>query len=70
VEGKNRRRLHENINQKRLGFLVRDNIYYSVWCHNAHKLFDMATDPGQIYDLLLPDNIIRTAVKFSASSND
>jgi hypothetical protein len=69
-EGKNRRRLHENNTQKGLEFLVQDNIYYSVWCHNAHKLFEMATDPGQIYDLLLPDNSIRTAVKFSASSNN
>jgi hypothetical protein len=70
VEGKNRRRLHENNTQKGLEFLVRDYNYYSVWCHNAHKLLDMATDLGQIYDLLLPDNSIRTAVKFSASSNN
>jgi hypothetical protein len=70
VEGKNGRRLHENNTQKGLEFLVRDYNYYSVWCHNAHKLLDMATDLGQIYDLLLPDNSIRTAVKFSASSNN
>jgi hypothetical protein len=64
------RRLHENTTQKGSECLVQDNHYHSVWCNNAHELFEMATDPGQIYDLLLPDNNIRTAVKSSASSNN
>ncbi|PKS08523.1 hypothetical protein jhhlp_004908 [Lomentospora prolificans] len=31
------------------------NLYYSVWCTNEHELYDMTNDPGQLVNLLHPD---------------
>lgn len=28
------------------------NLYYSVWCHGEHELYDLQTDPGQLRNLL------------------
>uniref|UniRef100_A0A8H7NB98 Arylsulfatase n=1 Tax=Bionectria ochroleuca TaxID=29856 RepID=A0A8H7NB98_BIOOC len=33
----------------------RYNLYYSVWCTNEHELYDMTNDPGQLTNLLHPD---------------
>ncbi|KAJ5133053.1 hypothetical protein N7448_007211 [Penicillium atrosanguineum] len=27
------------------------NLYYSVWCNNEHELYDLSTDPYQLYNL-------------------
>ncbi|KAI1814972.1 alkaline-phosphatase-like protein [Poronia punctata] len=32
------------------------DLYYSVWCTNEHELYDMTVDPGQMHNLLLPQN--------------
>lgn len=31
------------------------NLLYQVWCNNEHELYDMNTDPGQMVNLLLPE---------------
>ncbi|CAI4212298.1 unnamed protein product [Parascedosporium putredinis] len=31
------------------------SLYYSVWCTNEHELYDMTNDPGQLVNLLHPD---------------
>ncbi|KAJ8111105.1 hypothetical protein ONZ43_g5703 [Nemania bipapillata] len=31
------------------------NLHYQVWCHNEHELYDLNTDPGQMVNLLHPD---------------
>ncbi|KAG8666705.1 hypothetical protein FPOAC2_11823 [Fusarium poae] len=28
------------------------NLYYSVWCHGEHELYDLQSDPGQLRNLL------------------
>ncbi|KAI0876424.1 arylsulfatase-like protein [Hypoxylon argillaceum] len=31
------------------------NLHYQVWCNNEHELYDLTTDPGQMINLLRPD---------------
>ncbi|KAH6662910.1 sulfatase [Plectosphaerella plurivora] len=31
------------------------NLYYAIWCSNEHELYDLDTDPGQLRNLLHPD---------------
>ncbi|KAI1751535.1 arylsulfatase-like protein [Xylaria castorea] len=31
------------------------NLHYQVWCNNEHELHDLTTDPGQMVNLLHPD---------------
>ncbi|KAI1272988.1 arylsulfatase-like protein [Xylaria sp. FL0933] len=31
------------------------NLLYQVWCNNEHELYDLTTDPGQMVNLLNPD---------------
>ncbi|KAI1127073.1 arylsulfatase-like protein [Nemania abortiva] len=31
------------------------NLLYQVWCNNEHELYDLTTDPGQMVNLLHPD---------------
>ncbi|KAI0426278.1 arylsulfatase-like protein [Xylaria sp. FL1042] len=31
------------------------NLLYQVWCNNEHELYDLATDPGQMVNLLNPE---------------
>lgn len=31
------------------------NLLYQVWCNNDHELYDLNTDPGQMTNLLHPD---------------
>ena len=31
------------------------NLLYQVWCSNEHELYDLETDPGQMTNLLHPD---------------
>ncbi|KAH7310577.1 alkaline-phosphatase-like protein [Stachybotrys elegans] len=40
------------------------NLYYSVWCTNEHELYDMTTDPGQLTNLLHPDESSAKAQTF------
>ncbi|KAI1173451.1 arylsulfatase-like protein [Nemania sp. FL0916] len=32
------------------------NFHYQVWCNNEHELYDLVTDPGQMVNLMNPDN--------------
>ncbi|KAI0188915.1 alkaline-phosphatase-like protein [Xylaria flabelliformis] len=31
------------------------NLHYQVWCNNEHELHDLTTDPGQMVNLMHPD---------------
>ncbi|KAI0535384.1 arylsulfatase-like protein [Xylaria digitata] len=31
------------------------NLHYQVWCNNEHELYDLTTDPGQMLNLLDPN---------------
>ncbi|KAF2402941.1 Arylsulphatase [Trichodelitschia bisporula] len=52
-EGKFDRGFHTNNTYKALRVIGRDyNLYYSVWCHGEHELYDLRNDPGQLNNLL------------------
>ncbi|KAI0201229.1 arylsulfatase-like protein [Astrocystis sublimbata] len=38
------------------------NLHYQVWCNNEHELHDLTTDPGQMVNLLHPEEKKSTAV--------
>ncbi|CAK7224015.1 hypothetical protein SBRCBS47491_005405 [Sporothrix bragantina] len=42
------------------------NLYYSVWCTNEVELYDMAADPGQMHNLMHPDEV-KAAKKFEVA---
>lgn len=49
-------RLHTNNTYKALRVINKThNLHYQVWCSNERELHDLATDPGQMVNLLHPD---------------
>ncbi|KAI0376672.1 Arylsulphatase [Hypomontagnella monticulosa] len=49
-------RLHTNNTYKALRVVSESyNLHYQVWCNNERELHDMTTDPGQMINLLHPD---------------
>ncbi|KAI2778173.1 Arylsulphatase [Daldinia loculata] len=49
-------RLHTNNTYKALRVISKTyNLHYQVWCNNERELHDLTTDPGQMINLLHPD---------------
>ncbi|KAI0391452.1 arylsulfatase-like protein [Xylariaceae sp. FL0594] len=49
-------RLHYNNTYKALRILGEDyNMHYQVWCNNERELYDLISDPGQMINLMHPD---------------
>ncbi|KAI4862398.1 Arylsulphatase [Hypoxylon rubiginosum] len=49
-------RLHANNTYKALRVISKTyDLHYQVWCNNERELHDLATDPGQMVNLLHPD---------------
>ncbi|KAI1770055.1 Arylsulphatase [Hypoxylon cercidicola] len=49
-------RLHPNNTYKALRVISKTyNLHYQVWCNNERELHDLTTDPGQMVNLLHPD---------------
>jgi len=49
-------RLHWNNTYKAMRVIGQTyNLHYQVWCNNEHELYDLNTDPGQMANLLHPD---------------
>ncbi|KAI0468019.1 arylsulfatase-like protein [Xylaria cf. heliscus] len=49
-------RLHWNNTYKAMRVIGKSyNLHYQVWCNNEHELHDLTTDPGQMVNLLHPD---------------
>lgn len=49
-------RLHANNTYKALRVISKTyNLHYQVWCNNERELHDLTTDPGQMVNLLHPD---------------
>ncbi|KAI1452390.1 alkaline-phosphatase-like protein [Annulohypoxylon moriforme] len=49
-------RLHTNNTYKALRVISKTyNLHYQVWCNGDHELHDLTTDPGQMVNLLHPD---------------
>jgi arylsulfatase A-like enzyme len=49
-------RIHLNNTYKALRVISESyNLHYQVWCNNEHELYDLTTDPGQMVNLLHPD---------------
>ncbi|KAJ2997326.1 hypothetical protein NUW58_g683 [Xylaria curta] len=38
------------------------NLHYQVWCNNEHELYDLTTDPGQMVNLLHPDERLHSTL--------
>ncbi|KAI5924219.1 alkaline-phosphatase-like protein [Camillea tinctor] len=49
-------RLHMNNTYKAVRVISESyNLHYQVWCNNERELYDLTTDPGQMVNLLHPD---------------
>ncbi|KAI1113323.1 arylsulfatase-like protein [Nemania sp. NC0429] len=49
-------RMHVNNTYKAMRVIGKSyNLHYQVWCSNEHELYDLTTDPGQMHNLLHPD---------------
>ncbi|GAP82336.2 putative arylsulfatase [Rosellinia necatrix] len=49
-------RLHMNNTYKAMRVIGKSyNLLYQVWCNNEHELYDLTVDPGQMTNLLHPD---------------
>ncbi|OTB18225.1 hypothetical protein K445DRAFT_308914 [Daldinia sp. EC12] len=49
-------RLHANNTYKALRVISKTyNLHYQVWCNNERELHDLTTDPGQMVNILHPD---------------
>jgi arylsulfatase A-like enzyme len=44
------------------------DLYYSVWCHGEHELYDLQTDPGQLRNLLDDKVKPKTLIGYSLES--
>ncbi|KAI1335281.1 arylsulfatase-like protein [Xylariaceae sp. FL0016] len=50
-------RIHMNNTYKAVRVISESyNLHYQVWCNNEHELYDLATDPGQMVNLLNPED--------------
>ncbi|KAI1078756.1 alkaline-phosphatase-like protein [Whalleya microplaca] len=56
-------RLHTNNTYKALRIIGESyNLHYQVWCNNERELHDLTTDPGQMVNLLHPDEQARETI--------
>ncbi|EEU42867.1 uncharacterized protein NECHADRAFT_95823 [Fusarium vanettenii 77-13-4] len=44
------------------------DLYYSAWCSNEHELYDLKTDPGQLYNLFPEDDDVTADVSLLGKS--